>query len=304
MSEYPYVIYSAFSDTRFGGSKAALVDNANTLDENQMQDIAKDFGLPATGFITGVSDNQVNIRFFSTQTEYPMCGHASIALATWLVDHRKWFDHNNGTESIKLMTPESSAMIQISKDRANKTLAMLKLDHADCEMFGADKIALTEIMGLTSEQLNSEFPIALTRSDFVHLIVPMNNLAAMSAINADFDAIADYCRKYGIDTMMLFTTETNLAQHTVHCREFAPAVGTPETAATGTTNRALACYLFDHAVVKSPANGCINIIAEQGVEMGRPSLIHTELQVQAGEISSIRVGGNATLLMAGLLYYD
>ena len=40
---------------------------------------------------------------------------------------------------------------------------------------------------------------------------------------------------------------------------------------------------------------------EQGFEMGRPSLLDLECDVSGGEITAVRVGGNAVILSRGEL---
>ena len=43
------------------------------------------------------------------------------------------------------------------------------------------------------------------------------------------------------------------------------------------------------------------MLAEQGIEIGRPSLIRTEIDIGNGEIAAVRVGGNATLVIDGFV---
>ncbi len=86
MSEYNYALFDAFSEKAFGGSIAGIVMHAQKLDATQMQLIAREIAAPATGFVTGYDVHSVDVRFFSTQTEYPMCGHGTIGLMTWLVE--------------------------------------------------------------------------------------------------------------------------------------------------------------------------------------------------------------------------
>jgi trans-2,3-dihydro-3-hydroxyanthranilate isomerase len=107
------------------------------------------------------------------------------------------------------------------------------------------------------------------------------------------------CAEMQIDTVVLFTLDTVHAESTVHCREFAPLVGTPEVPAAGTTNRALACYLLQHGLLEIPPNGRCTLICEQGYEMDRPSKVRTELTLNKGEIVNIRVGGLATKTISG-----
>ncbi len=304
MNEYPYALFSAFSDNSYGGSKAALVGNAQLLSDKQMQHIAKEFSVPATGFIAGIEDNRVDIRFFSTQTEYPMCGHATIALATWLKDNKRFVSITEDTLEIELNTPHSSARIELSVTGSNRIRAMLALQPAGFEAFPSNKLEIAGLLDISPGTINPDLPIALTRSDFVHLVVPVVDLETMQLMKPNFNAITKYSQKHGIDTVMVFTTETNQPEHNVHCREFAPAVGTPEAPASGTTNRALACYLLENEVIDLPQSGKALIAAEQGVEMGRPSLVQTELQLHASKLISIRVGGVATQLIEGVLYFD
>ena len=304
MNEYPYALFSVFSDNVYGGSKAALVGNAQSLTTGQMQHIAKEFAVPATGFITCIEGSRVYIRFFSTQTEYPMCGHATIALATWLQGSDEFDSINKDNLEIELNTPQSTATIDLSMTKNQRTRAMLALEPATFEMFPTDMNELASLLGIFSKSINERLPIALTRSDFVHLVVPIADLKTMQTMQPDFDGITKFCRGHGIDTIMVFTTETNQPKHGAHCREFAPAVGTPEAPASGTTNRALACYLLENKVIDFPHNGTTVITSEQGVEMERPSLVQTELELHEGTLKSIRVGGVATKLIEGVLYFD
>ncbi|OUU59285.1 MAG: hypothetical protein CBC21_02790, partial [Proteobacteria bacterium TMED61] len=78
MSQYPFALYGAFSEASFGGCLGGVIDQASELSADQMLRIAKEVGAPATGFITDIDQDGVSVRFFSTLTEYPMCGHVTI----------------------------------------------------------------------------------------------------------------------------------------------------------------------------------------------------------------------------------
>ena len=110
------------------------------------------------------------------------------------------------------------------------------------------------------------------------------------------------CAEMQIDTVILFTLETVHPESTVHCREFAPLVGTPEVPAAGTTNRALACYLLRYGLLEIPLDGRCTVICEQGYEMDRPSKIRTELTLNRGEVVNICVGGVATKVISGYFH--
>jgi trans-2,3-dihydro-3-hydroxyanthranilate isomerase len=59
--------------------------------------------------------------------------------------------------------------------------------------------------------------------------------------------------------------------------------------------------MFRHGMVQADDSGHINIVAEQGLELGRPSEIHSRLVVDNGEILSQMVGGVATRVLSGTL---
>jgi trans-2,3-dihydro-3-hydroxyanthranilate isomerase len=82
---------------------------------------------------------------------------------------------------------------------------------------------------------------------------------------------------------------------------FAPALGVAEDPATGIASGPLGCYLVRHKVVPPGKAGAM--LSLQGVKMGRPSHVHIAVGLQkGGDITSVRVGGEAVLAGEGTLY--
>jgi trans-2,3-dihydro-3-hydroxyanthranilate isomerase len=97
---------------------------------------------------------------------------------------------------------------------------------------------------------------------------------------------------------MVFTMEREDPDATVHVRMFAPLLGVPEDPATGSANGALGAYLVRYRVVPVTAR-IVHIVSEQGSEIGRPSRICVEVDVEDGEPQSVRVGGQVVLVAEG-----
>ena len=282
MPEYAIALFDAFSESPFAGSVAGVVADAHDLDEVQMQRIASEVGAPATGFITGIDARGVDVRFFSTLTEYPMCGHGTLGLMTWLLERRTFEFAGEDTLVLTLRTPAGSATVELVRRADDRVEVMLHLDAATFEPCSVGAADLGPPLGIGAEGFAAGPPCELALSDFTHLVVPIRDLATMRAVTPDFGAIATLSREVGADTVALFTTETEHRSSTLHCREFCPAVGTPEAPAAGTTNRALACYFLRHGLIDSASDGQRTVLAEQGYEMGRPSHIRTELTLRDG----------------------
>ena len=298
MPEFEFALYDAFTDQRFGGSPAALVHNSDSLSAEQMQKIAREFAAPATGFISYVDDSKIKVRFFSTQTEYPMCGHGTIALASWLVE-REEIKLSNKKE-IQIETPESSAQLYLKNLDNFGVRVDMALAAAHFQEWTEDHDTWARLLNIKPSSISTALPVGYTDSDFRHLIVPINEVSEVNSIQPDLGGIRHYCLENKVDTVMVFCKADN-SNANIHCREFCPAVGTPEAAASGTTNRALACYLHQFKGFDFPVDGETLIKVEQGIEMGRPSQIFTQVETRGGKIKGLYVGGTAVKTLEGRL---
>jgi trans-2,3-dihydro-3-hydroxyanthranilate isomerase len=97
----------------------------------------------------------------------------------------------------------------------------------------------------------------------------------------------------------LYTRETRRHDSDFHARMFGPSMGIVEDAATGSAAAAFAgaVYHFD-----KPGQGSHHYVIEQGFEMGRPSIIQMELDVENGAMVRQRIGGSAVVVGRGEIY--
>ena len=302
MRSYEFDLFSAFTGTAFGGSHAGIIYDGEALSADQMQQIAREVGAPATCFVMDVDKRDVRVRFFSTEQEFPMCGHGTLALMTGLIS-RKYLDIPRGaTENVHLHTPANSALVKVAHQNEGRVEVMLNLEPAEFEAASIDADQLRTLFGGSPDDLESSLPVEFTASDFSHLVIPLATLASVQSLAPDFDRLNDYCEKVDIDTVILFCQQTVEPKNTVHCREFAPRVGTPEVPAAGTTNRALACYLARHGLFNAQADAPCIVRAEQGYEIDRPSLVTTRMALDGNVPTDIWVGGLATHVVRGQFF--
>ena len=302
MRSYEFDLFSAFTGTAFGGSHAGIIYDGEALSADQMQQIAREVGAPATCFVMDVDKRDVRVRFFSTEQEFPMCGHGTLALMTGLIS-RKYLDIPRGmTENVSLHTPANSALVKVAHQNEGRVEVMLNLEPAEFEAASIDADQLRTLFGGSPDDLESSLPVEFTASDFSHLVIPLATLASVQSLAPDFDRLNDYCEKADIDTVVFFCRQTVEPGNTVHCREFAPRAGTPEVPAAGTTNRALACFLARHGLIESVGQEPCIVRAEQGYEMGRPSLVTTSVVLDGTVPTDLWVGGLATQVMRGQFF--
>ena len=290
----PGVLYAAFSEVASGGSPAGVVVDASELDAETMQQIAAEVGAPATCFVTGFVDGIIDVRFFSTTTEYGMCGHGTVGLVTSLVEEALVVPGADGRVDLVVRSTGGTTEVEVRRRQDGRPEIWMDLTPASFESGGVDSTEVAAQLGVAIDSLDSSLPIERTVSDFTHLIVPLQNLSAMAAVAPDFDGFAKWCRRIGVDTVALIVTDVAEDNHDYRCRDLCPAVGTDEAAATGTTNRALACWLVRQDLLGVGVAGHHTLVAGQGIEMGRPSAVCSEVEVIGGRVDRVRVGGLAT----------
>ena len=302
MAEYPVAFYRAFSETVFGGSMAGIIAQAENLPAGQMLQIAQEIGAPATGFITAIDEHGVDVRFFSTLTEYPMCGHGTMGLMTWLVEHG-WFVADNGaTVTTTLRTPAMASDVEIRIREDGRPEVLLSLAPAVFEPTVLRTDELAGMLGISQEEFRDDLDMKVTITDFRSLLVPIRSVVDLETVTPDFAAITALCHRESIDTIALFTPIAENTGPVIRCREFCPAVGTPEAAASGTTNRAISCYLYLAGQLGDLQNGSLTLHSQQGHEMGRPSVVMSELSTRNGQVVEVRVGGLATKTIEGKFF--
>ena len=302
MATVPYALYDAFTDRVFGGSQAAIVSDAAWIDSDTRQRIAREFGFPATCFVTDYSNDSVTVRFQSVEKEYPMCGHGTICLMTRMIDMGIFDWKDRKRLDLQLRVGSATAAVEIYKREDGRANVMLDIKPPKFEKAVPDAQILATLLGITIGDYHDKLPIEIAYGDFIHLVVPISSLNAMRRIAPNFSGLKKFCLDNSIETVAVFCREVTQREYDIHVRDFCPAVGANEAAAVGTTNAALTSYLIRHEVAHADSSDQLIVLAEQGFEMDRPSSIRSVVTLKNGAINRLQVGGIATKILDGKLY--
>ena len=299
----PFSLYDAFPAGPFGGATAGIVSDAAGLSAATMQRIAREVGAPATAFVYQVAGDLIDVRFFSTLTEYGMCGHGTVALVTHLVETGQLVLNDNCATVVTLRTAGGDAPVTV-RYVDGRSLVMLDLGPSLFEAADIDVDELARILGISSKDIDESLPIEKAVGDFVHLIVPIPSLDVMAKITPDFGAVAAFSRAAGAQTVAVFTREVRHSDNTLHCRDFCPAVGTPESPAAGDDQRCVDMLprashgLIDAASKTARPWFCRN----RAMSVIAPAWSAREVTVEGGRIEHLAVGGHARQSIAGELF--
>ncbi len=294
-TEFPIVIYDCFTDHRFGGNVGGIVLNAGKLETEKMQKIAREINAAVTGFVTDQNGNEISVRFFMPGAEIAMCGHVTVGLFSHLTN-----ENTSGSVVSNYVMKAPAGDIQVSVGVSDVSLpnVMMQLSVPARVPCSVDVGALAAALGVPSSTIETRAAVEVSDAGLKHLFVHLETLAEVAALTPDFQALTKVSNDNGVQTIACFSMETTEASNTLHIRDFCPAVGVDEVPASGTTNGALAGYLLRHGFIPDKSQ---RIWAEQGAEIGRPSLICCEIDVQNSEIETLRVGGQAVASIKGVL---
>jgi PhzF family phenazine biosynthesis protein len=297
----PFAMYDAFTEIPYSGSQAAIVLHASGISPTNRARIAREIGMPATAFVNTISGNRIDVQFFSTVMELPMCGHGTICLITRLVELGLLPCDGDGWQITILTLPKGEAKAEYRRTLENRIEVMLDVTVAQFAPTCFNLEELIQILGVGLSEISDKLPLEVATADFTHLCLPMRDLDAMGGLQPEFTALAKFCVSNGLSTVAAFSTEVVDGTCNLHVRDFCPAVGVDESAAAGTTNAALSVYLLRNGRVQPDDDGNVQVRAEQGIELGRPSNVTTRIKIKDEHITRLQVGGVASQIIEGVL---
>ncbi|HWT03874.1 MAG TPA: PhzF family phenazine biosynthesis protein [Pyrinomonadaceae bacterium] len=300
MRKLRYHIVDVFTDRAFGGNPLAVLTNGRGISSELMQSIAKELNLSETTFVLPPDDpsNDYRVRIFTPGSELPMAGHPTVGTAFVLA--REHMIRLGGDEvTIQLEEGVGTIPVDITfRDGAPDLIWMQQ----PLPTFGPrfdDPRTVAETLSVPPEALDETLPIEVVSCGVPFLYVPLKSLEAARSIRLRLDVWERGLRALGVNGVFVFTKETELPGSSVHSRMFAPDLGIMEDPATGGASGPLGCYLVRHKVF--PEAQRAEFTSEQGIEMGRPSVIKIVIEQDAGEITRVRVGGRCVFMGEGYL---
>ena len=271
---------NAFAKTDQGGNPAGIVLYADDLNEDQMKKIAKILGFSETAFAMKSSKASIKVRFFTPAEEVDLCGHATIGLFSFMKE--------KGLIQPGDYTQETNAGILDIQVTQDGYVMMEQTKPQFFETIGKEVIA--ESLGLEPEDLDDEYLPQIVSTGLRDIMIPVKNRNMVDAIKPDMEKITKVSRDYKVVGYHVFALDT-LYDDTAYCRNFAPLYDIPEESATGTSNGALASYLYQYKMVEN--KDVTNLVFEQGYSMSKPSEIRASLDIVDGQIDKVYVGGVA-----------
>jgi trans-2,3-dihydro-3-hydroxyanthranilate isomerase len=294
-----FTTLDVFTAERFAGNPLAVVHESGGLDSKRMQAIAREFGLPETVFIHPAADpdHAAHLHIFMPVAELPFAGHPTVGTAALPAVINK---HH---APVRLILEEPIGAVHCDAVARGGELA-----HARFKLpilprnvaWEANSAAIAGALNVAPEDIGRGAWHPEKWSAGIDIcLVPVSGLPALARVCPDISRWEDAFGASGPRVVYLFTPHTSSASGTTfRARMFAPLLGIHEDPATGSAAAAFAGLLAARGGFSSGAH---KIAIEQGYEMGWPSLIHLEMQIDGGGLTSASIAGDAVIVTEGTL---
>jgi trans-2,3-dihydro-3-hydroxyanthranilate isomerase len=272
-----YVLADTFTDTPLTGNALAVFTDGRGLDDDTMQDFAREMNLSETVFVLPAeAGGHARIRIFTPVAELPFAGHPTLGSAYVLAQPLQ-------LSEIRLETGSGIVPVRLEREGARITFGWMTqpvpqwrpYEHAD---------EVLRILGVESELPVDWYDLG---PSFVYVALP--TVEDVAALKPDFQALMEFTS--GVNCFAPFDGSTTRWK----TRMFAPSSGVYEDPATGSAAGPLAVHLLRHGRIESGHE----IEIEQGVEVRRPSRLYARATGTAAEIERVEVGGSAVVVARG-----
>lgn len=310
-----YHTLDVFTDRIFGGNPLAVFPEATGIPDALLAPIARELNLSETVFVyppTSPTGSR-RVRIFTPGGEVPFAGHPTVGTAWLLVasgavaatpDAEAHPSVEASAVEVVLEEEVGPVSVEVTLHAGRPRMARLTTAAAHREWpFPAGAEGAAAIVGLEPEEIGWDNPPhrpIFASAGLPFLIVPVRDADALGRARLDEAARGRVLGPTPPATMVYLVApapESGTGSDAdLRARMFAPEIGVPEDPATGSACAALGGYLGARLGV---AQGAEAWRVDQGVEMGRPSRLHLDVEVSGGGPTRVRVGGSCVQVARG-----
>jgi len=293
-----FVTVDVFTDRALAGNQLAIVLDSDGLNAAAMQRIACEFNLSETVFVLPPENpaHAARLRIFTPLREVPFAGHPTIGTAVILA-RQGASDDEERDELVALEQTVGLVRVGVVLKKDSAAFAEFDAPRLPQESeLPADQNMIARAIGVMETEIGfaNHKPTAFD-AGLPYVFIPVRDRGTLAGAlpspelwRVVFGHEAD-CAAY------VYTRATD-GDFDYEARMFDPDAGIPEDPATGSAVAGFAGVVgrFD-----ALADGRHELKIAQGRDMGRPSLIRLEVELNAGRLHAVRIGGAVVPVSTG-----
>lgn len=274
----PFYHVDVFTSERFGGNPLAVFLDADGLDGETMQKIAREMNLSETTFVCTPSSNEADarVRIFTPGRELPFAGHPTIGTAYVL--------QKTGRAPGELVFEMEAGLIPVKSEGGQLWMTP---PPAEATTPAFDRAKVGQAIGLPVSSVMMP-PQGFGGRGVEFLCVLLDTEQNVDWVMLDRrDLVAATNETVGEGNVLIFSYQAGKA----YARMFADLASTiGEDPATGSAVAPLCAALGWWRMLDQSRT---QLAIAQGVAMGRPSELHARFAVEGVHVQQITVGGTA-----------
>lgn len=305
MNKVSFTTVDVFTSTRFEGNPLAVITDARGLGDVQMQKIAAEFGYSEVTFVLPPEnpENTARVRIFTPTTEVPFAGHPNVGTAFVLGQQSEVFGKQVGNT---LRFEEQAGLVRVDLTRDGNHILSASVRAPQPFMIGRtiNPETVARCVSIPAEAVrtttHSPLVVSVGLSFVVAELVDLPTLALARPNLACFKDAAGPTLEGSHDFSLFVYVRSSDSPWDIRARMFAPLDNVAEDPATGSASAALGAYLV--SLVPEP-DIARSLTIEQGVEMGRRSLIGVKVIKDKGVVTEVTISGSCVRVIEGEIAY-
>ncbi len=296
-----FVTVDVFTTERFAGNPLAVVPDARGLTDRQMQRIATEFNYAESTFVLPPEnpENSARVRIFTPTMEIPFAGHPNVGTA-YVLGQRPDLFGKAVTDQLRFEEIAGLVEVGLLRDATGVIGATIRAPRpleigAEIEpslIAGCVTIDAEHIRTTAHKPVFASVGLAFA-------IAELDGLDALAAARPNMTIFHEAAARHagaGLDFPVFLYVRNPQTPWSLRARMFAPLDNVMEDPATGSASAALSAFLVTQAPEKDAG---VHVTIEQGVEMGRRSIIELDVVKSAGTVTGVTISGRCVPVMRG-----
>jgi len=300
---YNYYIADVFTRQIFNGAQIAVFPNADGLNNEHMQLLARELNLTETVFVFHPCSESTTrkMRIFSPLGEIDFAGHPIIATAYVLGS----CGDINLTEAITPVVFEQNVGpidVNISANQGKPFFVQFSRKISSIvDRFAPTDEELANFLSIQQSELDhKKYSPRLVSCGVPYLIVPVWSYESVRKAKFNYSAWSQsIAPQTAAQEILLFAPKTPFVDSDFNARLLGPRIGIHEDPPIGSAMPAFASYLcsFEHT-----RKGTHTFAVDRGDAHTRRSVLNLEMDHKGLEQLALRVGGEAVMFAQGTVF--
>jgi trans-2,3-dihydro-3-hydroxyanthranilate isomerase len=293
LRRFPFTQLDVFTSRALEGNPLAVFPDGRSLNDDEMQAIAKEMNLSETTFIlprdaATEKERGIRARIFTVQEELPFAGHPTLGTAFALRG-------KTGAAEIRLELNVGTIPVRFEDKPGQPSFGeMRQNDPVFGQIHDAKKIA--EVTGIPVSDIDADLPVQTVSTGVPFTILPLRGLEEIRRLQINQARASEYLTTSGGKFFFCVTRQTVDPEARLHARML---FYNGEDPATGSASGCAAAWMVEHGIAQPEER----VLIEQGVEMKRPSRIFVRASRGNDRVVNVRVGGNVVEVLRGELSF-